>query len=60
MYPTHITVRLDENQSSYSHSKYYLAPQFVYVKDRFGNLAIGRSMLIAEDEYHTRFLAQAA
>ena len=53
MYPTHITVRFDENQFNYFYSKYYLAPQSVYVKDRIGNLAIRRSMLIAEDEYYT-------
>ena len=52
MYPTCITVRLDENQSGYSHSTYHLFAQSVYVKDRFGNLVIGRAVLRAVEEYH--------
>ena len=58
MYLTRITVRLDENQSGYAHSKYHLFPQSVYVKDRFGNLAIGRAVLRVVDEYHAQCIAQ--
>ena len=60
MYPTHVTVRLDEDQSGYSPGRYYLASQSFYVKDRFGNRVIGCLVLMAEDAYHARFLAQAA
>ena len=59
-YPTRITVRLEQGQSSYAHGTYYLAPQSLYVKDRFGNLAIGRPVLMAVDEYHAQCSAQAA
>ena len=59
-YPTRIIVRLGQGHSGYSRGTYYLSPQSVYVKDRFGNLAIGRPVLIAQDEYHAQFLAQAA
>ena len=52
MYSTHITVRLEQNQLGYSYGKYYLSPQSIYVKDRFSNMAVGRSVLIAVDEYH--------
>ena len=60
MYPTRITVRLEQDQSRYSHSKYYLALQSAYVKDCFGHLALGRPVLMAEDAYHAWFLAQVA
>ena len=56
-YPTRITVRLGENQPGYSHGKYFLSPQSVYVKDRFGNLAIGRPVLVAEEDYRAQFSA---
>ena len=59
-YPTRITLRLEEEQSGYAPGRYYLAPQSVYVKDRFGNLALGRPVLMAEDEYREQLLAQAA
>ncbi len=59
-YPTRITVRLEQGQPGYAHSTYYLSPQSVYVKDRFGNLTIGRPVLIAQDDYHAQFIAQAA
>ena len=35
MYSTHVTVRLEQDQSGYSHGTYYLAPQSTYVKDRY-------------------------
>ena len=60
MYPTCITVRLDENQFGYAHSKYYRSPQPVYVKDRFDNLALGRPVLMTQGEYREQLLAQAA
>ena len=59
-YPTRITLRLEQGQSGYSPGTYYLAPQSVYVKDRFGNLALGRPVLMTEDEYREQRLAQAA
>ena len=59
-YPTRITLRLDEDHSGYPQGTYYLAPQSIYLKDRFGNLALGRPVLIAENDYHARFLAPAA
>lgn len=59
-YPTRITVRLESNQPSYAHGTYYLAPQSIYVKDRFGNPAIGCPVLIAQDEYPVQSTAQAA
>ena len=59
-YPTRITVRLEEGQSGYAPGTYYLAPQSVYVKDRFGNLALGRPVLMTEDAYREQRLAQAA
>ncbi len=59
-YPTRITLSLEEGQPGYSLGKYYLAPQSVYVKDRFGNLALGRPVLITEGEYREQLLAQAA
>jgi hypothetical protein len=60
MYPTRISVRLDRDQLGYADGTYYLAPQSLYVKDRFGNLALGHLVLMAKDEYHARFLAQVA
>ena len=59
-YPTRITLRLEDGQSGYTPGRYYLAPQSVYVKDRFGNLALGRPVLITEDEYREQLLAQVA
>ena len=59
-YPTRITVRLEPNQPGYAHGTYYLAPQSIYVKDRFGNLAIGRPVLVAKEDYRTQRLGQAA
>ena len=59
-YPTRITVRLAQGQPGYAHGTYYLAPQSIYVKDRFGNLAIGRPVLVAEKDYRTQRLGQAA
>ena len=59
-YPTRITVRLEKGQSGYAHGTYYLSPQSLYVKDRFGNLAVGRPVLIAANDYHAQFPAQAA
>ena len=59
-YPTRITVRLEPNQPGYAHGTYYLAPQSIYVKDRFGNLAIGRPVLVAEEDYRNPRLGQAA
>ena len=60
MYPTCITVHLDENQSGYAHSKYYLSPQSIYVKDRFSNLVLSRSVRMAEDAYYAQCIAQGA
>ena len=59
-YPTRITLRLEQGQPGYSPGTYYLALQSVYVKDRFGNLALGRPVLMAEAEYREQLLAQAA
>ena len=59
-YPTRITLRLEEEQLGYAPGRYYLAPQSVYVKDRFGNLALGRPVLMTEDKYREQLLAQAA
>ena len=59
-YPTRITVRLEQGHSGYSRGTYYLAPQSVYVKDRFGNMAIGRPVLIPADKYHDLFSTRAA
>ena len=59
-YPTRITVCLAQGQPGYAHGTYYLAPQSIYVKDRFGNLAIGRPVLMTEEDYRTPRLGQAA
>ena len=60
MYPTRITLRLDENQSGYAYRTYHLFVQSVYVKDRFGNQAIGRAVLRVVGEYHAQSIAQGA
>ena len=52
MYPARITACLDEDQLGYAHGTYYLVPQSICVKDRFGNLALGRPVRMAQDEYH--------
>ena len=59
-YPTRITLRLEEEQLGYAPGRYYLAPQSVYVKDRFGNLALGCPVLMTESKYREQLLAQAA
>ena len=59
-YPTRITLRLEEGQAGYTPGRYYLAPQSLYVKDRFGNLALGRPVLMTEGKYREQLLAQAA
>ena len=59
-YPTRITLRLEEEQLGYTPGRYYLAPQSLYVKDRFGNLALARPVLMSEGEYRGQLLAQAA
>ena len=41
-------------------AQYYLAPPSIYVKNHFGDLALGCLVLVAKNEYHTPFLAQAA
>ena len=60
MCPARITVRLDEVQLGCTHRKHYLALPSAYMKDRFGHLALGRLVRIAEDAYHRQFLAQVA
>ena len=57
---TRITLPLEQGQPGYVPGTYYLAPQSIYVKDRFGNLALGRPVLMTEDAYREQLLAQAA